>query len=273
MPAVFGHVNNGQNYYDDQDMMMVGYDSDDIDDFDFPMTQDEDDEDGDDDDEDDDDNAGGDIEVYEDEQDMLGFSSNDGHYQPHRSERPLLPKDQPQPGIEFDGDDDNAVDDDEDDEDNEDIEDDEDDEDDGEDFIGHTFGSRRHHASTRNTHDDEDESMSDSENMDPLPISLFGDHNGEDGQSQQQQQPQQQSLQGATAQQQQQKEDNGEDNHSDHSSQPSEYPSTRRPWRLGPVSAAVFASGGGHGTEGRKHTADEAGIGFKIHEDGDALNS
>ncbi|CAK7222482.1 hypothetical protein SCUCBS95973_004856 [Sporothrix curviconia] len=235
MPAVFGHANNGQNYYDDEDMMMVGYDSDDIDDFDFPMTQD---------DEDDDDDDADDIEVYEDEQDMLGLGSNDdghdNHDNHHETGRQLLPKDQPQPGIEFD------------------VDDVDEDDGDNEDFIGHTFGGRHHHGSTQDTHNDEDESMFDSENMDPLSISLFGDHNAEDDLQSLQPPPQQ---------------EHGEENNSDHSSQPSEYPSTRRPWRLGPVSAAVYASGHAkNDVEERKHVDDEVDIGFKIHEDGDAAN-
>ncbi|CAK7237484.1 hypothetical protein SEUCBS140593_009979 [Sporothrix eucalyptigena] len=247
LPAVLGHANNGQNYYDDEDMMVVGYDSDDVDDFDYPMTQEDEDDDNDDD--------ADDIEVYEDEQDMLGLSNYDNNHQEEPG-RQLLPKDQPRPGVEFDveGFDVEGFD----------IEEFDDDDDD-EDFIGHTFGAQHHHGSTQDTHDDEDESMSDSENMDPS-ISLFGDNNVEDEQPSQQQHQDQP----------------GEDNRSDHSSQPSEYPSTRRPWRLGPVSAAVCEASTGHhhqqqlavnDTEDRKHIIiDDTDIGFKIHEDGDASN-
>lgn len=254
MPAVMGLGNGGQQYYDDDDMMMVAYDSDDVDDFDYPMTQDGD-EDDDDDDEDDD------IEVYEDEEDMLGLGdypaqglAHDQYYLQEQGRPPhgqLLPEDQPRPGIESDGDDD--------------------DDDDDEDYIGHTFGGQRQHLSgTQDSHDDDDdESMSDSENLDPLSLSLFEENNAEEEGEQQQQEQQEQ----------RQKESQEEEHHSDLSSQPSEYPSTRRPWRL------ASSSGGGaaayktsvaqqHDQDNTtKHDHDDnTGMGFKIHEDGDVAN-
>ena len=220
------------------------------------MTQDGDD-DNDDDDKDDD------IEVYEDERDMLGLGDfpnhghEHGHYYLQEQGRPLhgqlLPKDQPRPGIESDGDDD--------------------DDDDDEDYIGHTFGGQRQHLSgTQNSHDDdddEDESMSDSENLDPLPLSLFEDNNAEDEEEQQQDQQQQQ---------QRQDEPQEEEHHSDLSSQPSEYPSTRRPWRLASSGTGVAAyktsAAQQHGQDNQTKPDhdDNTGISFKIHEDGDATN-
>ncbi|KIH86965.1 hypothetical protein SPBR_08081 [Sporothrix brasiliensis 5110] len=246
MPSVLGLGNGAQQYYDDEDMIMAAYDSDDVDDFDFPMTQDGD-EINEDDDEDDD------IEVYEDEQDMLGLgdSPQHGHQddqyylqeQGHPRQGHLLPKDQPRPGIERDRD-----------------EDEDEDDDDDEDYIGHTFGSRRQQLSgTQSSHDDEDESMSDSENLDPLSPSLFEDNSAEEQQQQQDEQEQQQPQQ--TAQE--------EEHHSDASSQPSEYPSTRRPWRLVKTNTAQPL---GPDTTIKRDIDGDTDIGFHIHEDGDDTN-
>ncbi|CAK7562777.1 MAG: hypothetical protein SEPTF4163_000630 [Sporothrix epigloea] len=242
--SVLGHANHRKSHIDGEDILMHGdgidyyddYDESDDLDVNFPTTQDEDDEDEEDEDEDDDD-----IEVYEDEQDMLGLSSKDIYYHSrpqlhYESVRQLLPKDQPQPGIEFDGDGDGEGD-------ENDEGDDELDDGDSNNFIGHA-GARHQYGRTRSRHDEEDEGMSDTENMNPLPTLLYGDQNDN-----YYMQPLQQSP---TEPQ------DGEEHHSDYSSQPSEYPSTRGPWRWR--------------SEERKRIKDEAEFGFKIHEDGDALN-
>lgn len=272
MPAVMGLGNGAQQYYDDDDMIMAAYDSDDVDDFDFPMTQD-----GDEIDDDDDDDEEDDIEVYEDEQDMLGldeYIARGGHGHDHdhfylqEQGRPphgqLLPKDQPRPGIETDGE----------------HNDDDDDDDDDEDYIGHTFGAQHHNnlgSSQDSQEDDEDESMSDDENLDPLSLSLFEDNIADEEHQlhhyQQQQQQEQQQIQQDPQQEQLQNELQDEEHHSDLSSQPSEYPSTRRPWRLTKTtSVAPVHQNGQDNTIKRDHDDLDAGIGFKIHEDGDAVN-
>ncbi|KAL1892092.1 hypothetical protein Sste5346_007247 [Sporothrix stenoceras] len=278
MPSVMGLGNGAQQYYDDDDMIMAAYDSDDVDDFDFPMTQDGDKIDDDDEDDDEED----DIEVYEDEQDMLGLDEyvaqnhrEHDHFYLQEQGRPphgqLLPKDQPRPGIETDYDHDHDH--------NHDINDEDDEDDDDEDYIGHTFGGHHHHhhdnrGSTQDSQeDDEDESMSDDENMDPLSLSLFEDNiaDEDEHQHQQQQQQQQQQIQSEQQHEQQPNELQEEEHHSDLSSQPSEYPSTRRSWRLAKTSVTHVHQHGQDNTIKRDHDND-AGIGFKIHEDGDAVN-
>ncbi|CAK7270550.1 hypothetical protein SEPCBS119000_004146 [Sporothrix epigloea] len=231
--AVLIHTNDGPRNIDTGDMFMFGDgieyfdgddESDESDNFDFSMSQDEDD--------DDDDDDINDIEVYEDEQDMLGLGSRNDHLSSHarldyESGRQLLPKDRPQQGIEFDGEFER-----------------EGDEGDGEDsnnFTGHYFGGQQYN-SMQNRHDELDEEMSDDENMDPLPVSLHGNQNNEYGLQPLRQSPMQQQ--------------DGEEHHSDQSSQPSEYTSKRGPWQWRPAE--------------RKRTKDEDDFGFKIHEDGDA---